>query len=106
MIDKDDVNPEAFEDMIGTVVNIVGGDVVRSTATDGPRSDHYVVNIKRCTFGKLEIGLTVRASASTGMGSCGPRLYIKGIAWNAWEDAITRRLMTVLKERFNKGWRA
>ena len=103
-MDRDDVSPDVFQDMMATVLNIIGGDVVQSTPTTGPRSDHYVVNIKRCAFGKVEIGFTVRKSASKIMGSCGPRLYIKGIAENAWDDIITERLLTILKAAYGTGW--
>ena len=101
-VDRDDVSAGAFVDLLDTVVNIIGGDVVQSTPTGGPRLDHYVANIKRCAFGKLEIGFTARKSSSKGMGTCGPRLFIKGIAYTAWEDDITRRFMTILKARYNR----
>jgi len=100
-VDRDNISPMAFDAMKDTVLNIVGGDVVQSTPTTGPRSDHYVVNIKRCAFGNLEVGFTSRKTSSTVLGACGPRLYIKGITYNAWEDSVTERLMMILKAAYD-----
>ena len=73
-----------------------------SRSEAGPRSDHYVVNIRRCVFGNLNVGFTARRSKAATMGTCGPRLFIKGICANARNDEITQRLMTILKAAYDR----